>query len=335
MNTSVEYLGLTLKNPLIASASPFSNSVDRCRALEDNGVAAIVMHSLFEEEINHELHEVDRMLFQGKDSFAEALTFFPDNEFENYESDNYLETLTKLKASLEIPVIASLNGTSSGGWVEYARNFEAHGADALELNLYYPATETETDALLIEALYLDAVRAVKAECDLPFAIKIAPQFTALPHFLHKAKEAGATGAVLFNRFYQPDINLDTLEWTSRLYKSTEYDFTKMLRALAMNCGKTELQLSASGGVRSGVDLVKAVMAGATTVGAATVFYDEGARHAALMLQEAEAWMKEREYDSYDQMRGSISFDKAPNPTALERSNYVRLLRRASTLWGMG
>lgn len=333
MKTSIEYLGLTLKNPLIASASPFSSNIDACRRLEDNGISAIVMHSLFEEEINYELHEIDQMLFSHTDSFAEALSFFPDNEFENYETDNYLEELVKLKRSLDIPVIASLNGVSSGGWVNYAKALEKNGADALELNLYYPSDDVKHNALKIEIHYLEAIAAVKEACNLPFAIKIAPQFTSLPHFLKQAYDAGANGAVLFNRFYQPDIDLEALEWNSKLYESSTFDFAQMLRAVAMNYGKTGLQLSASGGVRSGTDIIKAVMAGAATVGAASVLYQKGTEYTSEMLKEATDWMTEREYESFDQMRGSISYTKAPNPSALERANYVKLLRHGKALWG--
>lgn len=332
MKMSMEYLGQELKNPLIVSASPFSQHTDRCRELEDNGVAAIVMQSLFEEQINAELHEVDHMLFHGKEAFSEALDFFPESRFENYETENYIGRIRALKMALDIPVIASLNGISSGGWVKYARLLEEAGADALELNLYYPAVRAGTTAETIETNYLKTIAAVKEACGLPFAIKIAPAFTALPSFLKEAEAAGASAVVLFNRFYHSDIDLETLEWTRKLYRSTPSDFSAALRAIAVCYGQSRLQLCAGGGVQEGLDIVKAVMAGASSVAAATVLYDRGAGHAAEMLQAAKTWMEEHEYESFEQMRGSISYEKAPNPSALERSNYVELLQQGDDLW---
>ena len=332
MRMNINYLGLELKNPLIASASPMSHHTDMCRALEDHGVAAVVMHSLFEEQINAELHEIDHMLFHGKEAFSEALDFFPDSRFENYETENYVNRLHALKRALGIPVIASLNGVSSGGWVRYAKLLEEAGADALELNLYYPADRAWTAPDEIEAHYLEAITAVKKACTLPFAVKLAPAFTALPHFLKAAAGQGASAAVLFNRFYRSDIDLEKLEWTRSLYKSAPADFAAALRAVAVCYGQSDLQFCAGGGVREGTDIVKAVMAGATTVAAATVFYEDGAAHASVMLAAAEMWMTEHEYESFDQMRGSISYAKAPNPSALERANYVDLLSRGDELW---
>ncbi len=328
MKTEIEYLGLRLKNPLIASASPVSSHTDQCRQLEDHGIAAVVMHSLFEEEINHELHEVDHMLFHGKDSFAEALDFFPNNDFENYESDNYLRQLENLKSALDIPVVASLNGVSSGGWVKYAKLLEESGADALELNLYYPVNNADADPLVIEKHYLEAISQVKAATGLSLAVKLSPDFTALPNFLRSVHTNGASAAVLFNRFYQPDIDLEDLQWQSRLYKSSSVDLAKALRAVAINYGQSDLQLSVSGGVSCGTDIIKAVMAGASSVGVASVLYEKGLEYVSVMLKEAEAWMIDKEYDSFDQMRGSISYRKSPNPAALERANYVSLLRHS-------
>jgi dihydroorotate dehydrogenase (fumarate) len=322
------YLGLKLKNPLIASASSISSHLDQCKELEDHGIAAIVMHSLFEEEINYELNEIDHMLFNGKDSFAEALDFFPENNFENYESDNYLSELQQLKSSLDIPIIASLNGVSSGGWVKYAKILEDAGADALELNLHYPADSVNENTQAIEARYLHSIAEVKLNCNLKLAVKLSPYFTALPNFLELVHHKGASAAVLFNRFYQPDIDLEALEWRSKLYQSSSVDFAKALRAVAINYKQSGLDLSISGGVSSGEDIIKAVMAGASTVGVATALYERGLAHASVMLKEAETWMIEKEYDSFDQMRGAISYLKSPNPAALERANYVNLLRQS-------
>jgi dihydroorotate dehydrogenase (fumarate) len=332
MQMNVNYLGLELKNPLIVSASPMSHHTDRCRRLEEHGASAIVMHSLFEEQINAELNEIDHMLFHGKDAFAEALDFFPESRFENYETENYVHRLHALKSVLEIPVIASLNGVSSGGWVRYAKLLEDAGADALELNLYYPADRAWTASAEIESHYLEAIAAVNEHTSLPFAIKLAPAFTALPHFLKAAEQAGASAAVLFNRFYHSDIDLEALEWTRKLYKSSPADFAAALRAVAVCYGQSGLQFCAGGGVGNGLDIIKAVMAGAGTVAAATVFYERGEAHASTMLEEAARWMEENEYESFEQMRGAISYAKAPNPSALERANYVELLSHGDELW---
>ena len=332
MQMSVTYLGLELKNPLIVSASPMSLHTDRCRSLEEHGAAAVVMHSLFEEQINAELHEIDHMLFHGKEAFSEALDFFPEGHFENYETENYLNRLHALKSALDIPVIASLNGVSNGGWVRYAKLLEEAGADALELNLYYPADRAWSGPEEIETRYLDAIAAVREHTALPFAVKLAPTFTALPHFLKRAEEAGASAAVLFNRFYHSDIDLEALEWTRKLYRSSPADLAAALRAIAVNYAQTGMQFCAGGGVSEGEDIVKAVMAGASAVAAATVFFERGEAHAAEMLASAREWMEKNEYISFEQMRGSISYAKAPNPSALERANYVELLQQGDSLW---
>lgn len=329
MKTSVNYLGLELQSPLISSASPISSSVALCQELEGAGVGAITMHSLFEEEINSELHEVDAALFAKKESFSEALGFFPQMEFENYETENYFKQLRALKTSLDIPVIASLNGVSSGGWVKYAQELEREGADALELNLYFPVTQNVHNSMQIEALYVETVKAVCALVNIPVAVKISAYVTALPHLCHALFDAGAKAVTLFNRFYQSDINLEALQWESTYYESSPYDFTRMLRSLAIVYGHEQLQYCASGGVQHGTDIIKATMAGATAVSSATTFLKEGALSAKRMLDEANTWMEQNEYESFDQMRGSISLQKAPNPSVLERYNYVRLLHRAT------
>lgn len=326
MRMNVEYLGLALNNPLVVSASPFSESVDFCRELEDAGVSAVVMHSLFEEQINAQLHEVDHLLFSGKNSFSEALDFFPQRLFNNYESENYLIHLQRLKQALGIPIIASLNGVSRGGWLKYAKMLEEEGADAIELNLYYPVVNSGISAKAVEELYLDDLQSVKENVTLPVSVKIAPDFTALPHFVKVLADSGADGVTLFNRFYQPDIDLENLMWRSELFKSSAFDFGRTLRGIATLYGQNDLDIAASGGVRSGLDIIKAVMAGADAVMAATVLLEYGTSHAKVMLEEAEKWMMENEYASFDQMRGSISLSKSPNPEALLRANYIKALK---------
>jgi len=325
MQHGVEYLGLSLKNPLIASASPVSLHTDLCKELEKQGIAAVVMHSLFEEAVNNELHELDHMLFHGRDSFAEALRFFPEKSFESLETDHYLEKLTELKKELDIPVIASLNGVSTGGWVKYARYLEEAGADALELNLYYPADRAEESCESVEETYVQTVEAVHAVTKLPLAVKLSPYFTSMPHLLHRLEDAGADAAIFFNRFYLPDIDLENLRWTRQLYPSNETDLSRALRAAAINYGRSELQFCISGGVRRGTDIIKAVMAGATAVSVATVIKERGVSCVGEMLRDAAEWMEMNGYDSFERMRGAISYAKAPNPGALERADYIEIL----------
>jgi dihydroorotate dehydrogenase (fumarate) len=325
VDLSTTYLGLPLKNPLVASASPLSKKLDGAKRLADAGVSAIVLYSLFEEQITHESLALDHFLTQGTDSFAEALTFFPDLDNYNIGPQSYLEHLTRVKKAVGIPVIGSLNGISTGGWVEYARLIEEAGADALELNMYYLPTNPELDGQELENTYLELVRSVRARIHIPLAVKLSPFFTALPNFARRIAEAGANGLVLFNRFYQPDLDIENLEVVPNLVLSTSLDLKLPLRWIAILYGRVPADLALTGGVHTAEDIVKAVMAGAKVAMCASELIERGPRRAAEMLAGLESWLVAHEYVSIRQMTGSMSQQAVSQPAAFERANYMKAL----------
>ena len=323
---STTYLGLTLKNPLVASASPFSKKIDTLRQLEDAGLSAVVMHSLFEEQITHESNELDHFLSAGTESFAEAITYFPDLANYNLTPDAYLDLIRKAREAVQIPVIASLNGISSGGWVKYAQKIEQAGASALELNLYFLPTDPNLSGAELEEEYLRLVRDVRAKIKIPLAVKLSPFYTAIPQIAKRMADAGAGGLVLFNRFYQPDLDLEKLEVTPRLKLSTSDDLLLPLRWIAILHGRVKADLALSSGVHTGRDLVKAVLAGANVAMTASALVANGPAHAGKILKEAEGWMTEHEYSSVRQMSGSMSQKNVAEPAAFERANYMKALQ---------
>ncbi len=319
------YLGLPLKNPLIASASPLSEKVETVKRLEDAGIAAVVVYSLFEEQITRESLELDHFLFSGTDSFSEALGFFPETGRYNIGADHYLEHIAALKGAVEIPVIGSLNGVSSGGWVQYAKAIEEAGADALELNLYYLPTDPALSSADIEANYLTLVKDVRAQIRIPLAVKLSPFFTALPNMAQRLSEAGAQGLVLFNRFYQPDFDLEALEVVPHLTLSTSQELLLSLRWIALLYGKVESDFALTGGVHTPEDVLKAMMAGARATAIASVLLQRGPEYAATLLEGLKTWMEEHEYESIQQMQGSMSQQALGGNAGLERANYMRVL----------
>ena len=323
---STTYLGLKLKNPLVASSSPFSKKIDTIRQMEDAGLSAVVMHSLFEEQITHESNELDHFLSAGTDSFAEALTYFPDLEKYNIGPEAYLELVRKARESVQIPVIASLNGISSGGWVETARRIEQAGASALELNLYFLPTDPNLSGAELEEEYLRLVRDICAKVKIPLAVKMSPFFTAIPQMAKRLVNAGAGGLVLFNRFYQPDLDLEKLEVVPQLKLSTSDDLLLPLRWIAILFGRVRADLALTGGVHTGQDLIKAVMAGASVAMTASALVQNGLAYAGRILKEAEGWMVEHEYKSVRQMLGSMSQKSVAEPAAFERANYMKALQ---------
>ncbi|MBN1437984.1 MAG: dihydroorotate dehydrogenase-like protein [Anaerolineales bacterium] len=323
---STTYLGLKLKNPLVAASSPFSKKTDTIRRMEDAGLSAVVMHSLFEEQINHESNALDHFLNYGTESFAEALTYFPDLEHYNLNPDAYLESIRRAREAVQIPVIASLNGITSGGWVDYAQRIEQAGASALELNLYYLPTDPNLSGAELEEEYVRLVRDVAAKVKIPLAVKLSPFFTALPQIGRRMAEAGAGGLVLFNRFYQPDLDLENLEVKPQLVLSTSEDLRLPLRWIAILYGRVKADFALSSGVHAGTDLIKAVMAGASVAMTASALVRNGLTHAGKILKEAEAWMTEREYASVRQMQGSLSQKSVAEPAAFERANYMKALQ---------
>jgi dihydroorotate dehydrogenase (fumarate) len=319
------YLGLNLKNPLVASASPLSKKADTAKKLEDAGVSAIVMYSLFEEQIIHESLELDHYLTRGTNSFAEAQTYLPDIGTYNMGPDKYLEHLTALKKDVSIPVIGSLNGVSNGGWVRFARLIQDAGADALELNMYYLATYPELTGQELEDNYVELVKEVNAAISIPLAVKLSPFITSLPNFCRRLVDAGADGLVLFNRFYQPDFDLEELEVVRSLELSDSRDLLLPLRWISILYGKVEADLGLTSGIHTAKDVLKSMMAGAKVAMTASAILREGYDIVPAILTDLQAWMEAHEYESITQMQGSMSQQSVAEPAAFERSNYIQIL----------
>lgn len=325
VDLSTTYLGLQLKNPLVAAASPFTKKFDLIRRLEDSGVSAVVMYSLFEEQITHESKALNHFLSRGTESFAEAITYFPEMEHYNIGPEGYLELIQKVKKSVEIPVIASLNGISTGGWVDYARKMEQAGADALELNIYYVPTDFELTSASLEKAYIDLVSDVHKALHIPLAVKLSPYFTALPHFANALIKAGANGLVLFNRFYQPDLDIETLEVVPNLNLSNSEELRLPLRWTAILYGRVKADIAITGGVHTAQDVVKSMMAGASVAQIASVLMKNCIEQATEILNGLKVWMEQYEYDSIQKMRGNMSQKNVAEPAAFERANYMKVL----------
>ncbi len=326
MNLSTSYMGLSLKNPIVASSSPLSEDMGQLKALEDQGIAAVVSHSLFEEQIRHETLEMAYYLERGTESFAEALTYFPEPEDYHTGPDAYLKSISRAKEALDVPVIASLNGVTLGGWIGYAKEIEQAGADALELNVYYLPTDLQQSGQQVEQLYLDILAEVKQAVTVPVAVKIGPFFSSIPHMAARFEQAGANGLVLFNRFYQPDLDLEQLEVVPNLVLSTSDELRLPLRWIAILYGRVKLSLALTTGVHTALDVLKAIMGGADIAMMASALLRHGPKHAAEVLREMRAWMEEHEYESISQMKGSLSQRKCSMPAAFERANYMKVLQ---------
>jgi dihydroorotate dehydrogenase (fumarate) len=327
MDLSTNYLGLHLKNPIVPSASPLSRSLDSMKRLEDAGAAAIVMYSLFEEQIAHEAAELNHYLSYGTESFAESLTYFPEAEVYNLGPDEYIELLHKAKQSLSIPVIGSLNGISSGGWIEYAKKIERAGADAIELNVYYIPTDPELTGQEVEDRYLEVLHAVTQAVKIPIAMKLSPFFSSMANMAKRLDTAGAKGLVLFNRFYQPDIDLETLEVVPSVLLSTPMAMRLPLRWIAVLYGKVKANLAATSGIHTAQDVIKMLMAGADVTMMCSALLKQGPGHLTTVLAEVRQWMLEHEYVSVSQMKGSMSQKSVADPAAFERANYMKALNQ--------
>jgi dihydroorotate dehydrogenase (fumarate) len=326
IDLKTKYLGLDLKNPLVASASALSKRTSRVKQMEEAGISAVVMYSLFEEQLVHDSLAFDYFMERGTDRFAESLDYFPDLDRYNVGPDGYLEQIRKNKEAVSIPVIGSLNGVSNTGWVEYAADIEQAGADALELNTYYIPTNPNTTAETLEANYVELVKAVKAKIKIPVAVKLSPFFTALPNLVARLVEAGADGIVLFNRFIQPDLDIEKLAVDPSLHLSTSAELLLPLRWMALLSGQTKADLALTTGVHTGLDMVKSIMAGATVVEVASEFVAKGVGRAAEMLAEFENWMTAYQYDSAEKLRGVLNAKSLQNPGAFERANYMKALQ---------
>jgi dihydroorotate dehydrogenase (fumarate) len=325
VDLTTTYLGLPLKNPIVASASPLSKKVETAVALEDAGVAAIVMYSLFEEQIIQESLKLDRDLSRGIDAFAESLHYFPQQGTYSIGPEKYLEHLEQVKQAVSIPVIGSLNGVSSGGWVDYAQKIEQAGADALELNLYYLATDPDLTSSELEDNYITLVSDVRKRVSIPLAVKLSPFITSLPNFALNMVEAGAEGLVLFNRFYQPDFDLEELEVVPNLVLSNSHELRLPLRWIAILYGRVQADLALTSGVHTAEDVIKAVMAGACVTMIASEFLQNGLGRAPEILAEVQTWLEQHEYESIDQMKGSMSQQAVAEPGSFERANYMMVL----------
>ncbi len=327
VDLSTRYLGLELRSPVVASASPLNDRVDVARRLEDAGAAAIVLPSLFEEEILHEEVELNRALEAGSEHFAEALDYFPDIDELADAGDRYVATLARIKAAVSVPVIASLNATHTGAWVHHARILEDAGADALELNLYHVAADPTWSAADVEARDLEIVAAVRAELDIPLAVKLSPYYSAMANFATQVAHAGAEGLVLFNRFYQPDLDLESLAVVPRVELSTPWELRLPLRWIAILSPllPETVSLAATSGVSDGADVVKALMVGADVAMTTSAVLRHGPERIAGIQQELVRWLTEREYESVAQLRGSASHVTSGDPSAFERANYLRTL----------
>jgi dihydroorotate dehydrogenase (fumarate) len=332
MDLSTRYLGLTLRTPLLASSSPLTSTLDGLRRLEDAGAAAVVLPSLFEEQLTEEALEVHGALEAGAGVFAEAMDYLPPLESYATGPDGYLELVTRAKQALAIPVIGSLNGTTLGGWVEHARLIEKAGADALELNLYQVAADPTHDGVAIEARDLQLVEAVRAGIEIPLAVKLSPFYTAFAHFARQVTAAGAQGLVLFNRFYQPDLDLDTLEVTPHLVLSRSEDARLPLRWIAILRRRVSASLAATSGVHTAEDVLKLLLVGADATMLASALLDSGPGLFRELERSVERWLVEHEYESVQQLQGSVSQAAAADPEAFERANYRKTLRSWSSSW---
>ncbi len=325
MNLSTTYLGFTLPHPLMPGASPLVDDLGTVRRLEDAGAAAIVMHSLFEEQIAAEEQVASQIAAHG-DSFGEALSYLPESPAFALGPDRYLEQLRRIREAVAVPVIASLNGVTSAGWLEYARLLEEAGAHALELNVYHLATDPAETASRAEARVLDVLRAVRGAVRVPLAVKLSPFYSAFAHLAAELDGLGADGLVLFNRFYQPDIDPEALEVVPALQLSDSSELRLRLRWLAVLHGRIRPALAASGGVHTGLDALKAVLAGAHAVQMVSALLRHGPGHLAVVRAELERWLEEHEYDSLAQAQGSMSLLRCPDPAAFERANYLHVLQ---------
>ncbi len=325
VDLATSYLGLKLASPLVISACPLAESLDNLRRLEQAGAAAAVFPSLFEEQIEHEETELTRVFEFGTDSFAEALTYFPEQQDYHFGPRDYLEKIAAAKKAVSIPIIGSLNGVSHGGWTRYAKLIEEGGADALELNIYFVAADFDMTGDEVESQYLDLVSAVKQSVSIPLAVKLGPYFSAMASMARRLVAAGADGLVLFNRFIQPDIDLENLEALPKLVLSTPYELLVPLRWAAILHGRVQASLAVTGGIHDAQGMLKALLAGADVGMVASVLYKKGFDQIGTILKEMTAWMEEKEYESVEQLKGSMSRENCPDPSAFQRGNYMKAL----------
>jgi dihydroorotate dehydrogenase (fumarate) len=323
---STSYLGLSLKNPLVVSPSPLCEDLGAIRKMEDAGASAVVLHSLFEEQLTLNSQDLDRFLTSGTESFAEALSYFPDMGQFKLGPEAYLEHIQKAKKAVKIPIIGSLNGVSTGGWVSFAKKIEQAGADALELNVYYIATDPDMSGAQVEQMYADLVRDVRGSLKIPIAVKLGPYFSSMASVARRLDQAGANGLVLFNRFYQPDFDLEKLEVTPNLNLSRSEELRLRLCWVAILSGRIKADMAITGGVHTAEDVIKSMMAGAKVAMMTSALLKNGIEHLKTVREGIAAWMEKREYASIRQMQGSMSQKSVAEPAAFVRANYMKVLR---------
>lgn len=325
MDLSTRYLGFELPHPLVPSASPLTGDLDNLKTLEDAGASMVVLRSLFEEQITHESRVSEHFLNFATESYAEALTYFPIREKMNDGMEKYLDLVQKAKSALSIPVVASLNASEIGGWTRAAKQIEEAGADALELNIYYLATNMEESGLAVERRYIELLKNIKSLVRIPITVKLSPFISSLPHFSCELVQAGAKGLSLFNRFYQPDIDIEELHVRPDLHLSNSHDLRLPLRWISILYGRVDCDLAATSGIHTVEDVVKAVMAGACVTHLCSSLLLNGAKFVNQLKRELASWMENHEYKSLRQMQGSMSLINCPNPAALVRANYMEIL----------
>lgn len=325
MDLTTQYLGLKLRSPLVISASPLSEDVDNIKRMEDAGASAVVLYSLFEEQLRQDRLELNQNLLQGTESFAEALTYFPDPTEFHLGPEEYLKHVAAAKKAAHIPIIASLNGSSVGGWTDYAKQIQQAGADALELNIYYIPTDMDLDGEIVEDTYLNILKAVKAAVTIPVAVKLSPFFSNFANMAKRLDEAGANGLVLFNRFYQPDIELESLEVKPNILLSTPMAARLPLRWIAILYGRIKASLAATSGIHRGTDALKMLLAGADVTMLCSALLRHGIPQIALIERDLKAWLEEHDYESVQQLKGSLSQKNCAEPAAFERAQYMKAL----------
>lgn len=327
MDLRTTYMGLELNHPVVASASPLSNSVDGIKKLEDAGAAAVVMFSLFEEQIRHEKERFDYLMETTSETYAESLSYFPEIEDYHTGTEEYLTLLQKASEATDIPIIASLNGITNEGWIEYAKQMQDAGAKGLELNIYYIPTNLGISGSDVEQRYLDVLKTVKGSVSIPVALKLSPFFSSMGQMAKRLDDAHADALVLFNRFYQPDFDLDQLEVLNDLQLSTSNEIRLPLLWIAVLYGRINASLGATSGVQSEQEIVKYLMAGADAVMSTSALLKNGINYMSVLLEGLKSWMEKREYASVSQMKGSMSQQKVADPDAFERANYIKILER--------
>ncbi len=327
MNLTTTYMGLTLRSPLVVgAAAPLTEDIDNIKQIEDAGAAAIVLHSLFEEQLKLERFELHHHLTQGTESFAEALTYFPEPEIFHVGSEEYLNHIRKAKDMVNIPIIASLNGSTLGGWTDYAKQIQQAGADALELNVYHVPTDLDMTGAEVEQTYIDILRAVKSEVEIPVAMKLSPYFSNTANMAKRLAEAGANALVLFNRFYQPDIDIEELEVRPDVILSTPQAMRLPLRWIAILYGRISADLAATSGIHKAPDVLKMLMAGASITMLVSVLLRHGIKQIGEIELGMRRWMEEHEYESVKQLQGSMSQRNCPDPSAFERAQYMKAIQ---------